>query len=159
MVESESEIGHSSSVEAAINAGEPVILYDAGGRSMAVTPEDVDHWLTQGFIRTPYDPDEMLAELRILGPSVIDAFETLIETIDRDGVIDTNEAAAMATASKAQQHFNSICARILRGIETRYSVADTGETVAMLDEDGNETVVDAGAVEDYIENHGYERVG
>lgn len=155
----QSEIGHSSSIEAAINAGQPTILYDAGGRSMAVPPEDVDHWLSQGLLRTPYDPEEMISELKVLGPSVIDGFVSLVETVGVDGVIDTNEAAAMATASRAQQHFNSICARILRGIEARYPVKDTGETVRMIgtDSEGREFETDIAAEQEemYAEDHGY----
>lgn len=151
----ESEIGHSSSIEAAINAGKPTILYDAGGRSMAVPPEDVDHWLSQGLLRTPYDPEEMVSELKALGPSVIDAFVSLVETVDDDGVIDPDEAAAMATASRAQRHFNSICARLMRGIEARYLVMATGETAPMFTAEGNPTVVAIEQREMYIEKHGF----
>lgn len=151
----DSVIGNSASVEAAVNAGTQVTLYDAGGRSAAFHPDNVEYWLTQGFLRTPYDPEEMINELKVMGPSVIDAFESLIATIIDDGVIDSNEAAAMATASRAQQHFNSICSRILRGIEARYLVMETGDTVPMFTADGNPTVVSAKQRDMYIEKHGY----
>lgn len=151
----ESNIENNVSVEAAVNAGTQVILYDAGGRSMAVSPEDVNHWMSQGLLRTPYDPGEMIIELKVLGPSVIDAFIKLIETVGEDGVIDTNEAAALATASMAQQHFNSICSRVLRGIEARYPIMSTGETASMFDADGNPTVVAVEQRDMYIEEHGF----
>lgn len=155
----ESEIGNSASIEAAVNAGTQVILYDAGGRSAAFAPDDVEHWLTQGFLLTPYDPEEMINELKVMGPSVIDAFESLIETVVNDGAIDTNENAALATASRAQKHFNSICSRIMRGIEARYSVMSTGKTVRMIGRDGsgNEFETDIAAEQEalYIEEHGY----
>lgn len=151
----ESKIESSVSVEAAVNSGTQVILYDAGGRSAVFPPDDVDYWLTQGFLRTPYDPEEMIAELKVLGPSVIDAFASLVETVDDDGVIDPNEAAAMATASRAQRHFNSICARLMRGIEARYPVKATGETAPMYDADGNSTVVAIEQRDMYVEKHGY----
>ncbi len=151
----ESKIGHTSTIEAAINAGEPTILYDAGGRSMAVPPEDAEHWITQGLMRDPYDPDESISELKALGPAIIDAFTDLVATVGEDGVIDTGETAQLATARLAQNRFNTVCSRILRGIESRYPVMATGKTVSMIGVDDNgkefETEVSAGQKEMYLE--------
>ena len=159
----ESEIGNEVSVGAVINPETMVPLYDNAGRAMAVPPEEVDHWLTQGFLREPYDPEASIAELEILAPSIIDAFRSLVDTVGEDGVIDTNETAQMATASQAQQLFNVTCSRILAGINARYPVKDIGETVAMIgvDSEGKEfeTVVSEDQVENYVDQHGYRMVG
>lgn len=143
----ESSIAHASVVTADVNAPALVTLYAPTGRAIFVDERDAEHWLGQGFVRTLADPVAVAQELTALLPAVEAAIQAYVAGVVNDGVIDTADTAAKATADAAFIELEDAWGRLNAAIVLRYKVAQ-GQAITMRKE-GTTTQVDPGQVAVY----------
>jgi hypothetical protein len=144
-----STVDSTAGLEAALNAGETVTLYHPNGKTMTVDRADLDFWLNEGYRQTRADPTATADELKALFPEVLDAVLRYVSGVTSDGVIDTSDEAAQATAHQAMRRLEQLWGQLVRDIESLYTVAQ-GQSVPMRMPDGSAVNVDPGQVDHYL---------
>lgn len=138
-----SEITHLSAAEAAAgHASGMLTLFDEGGRPVTVPAADAEHWIERGFAREPLDAAALVARAQLLADEVARAYAAFVAGVERDGVIDTGDAAELAAAQHALQLLLDAVWDVERAVAARYPVRQ-GAAVRMQRADAtSETAVD-----------------
>lgn len=138
---SETTIPQAAGVDAALNAGEMVVLYHPNGKAVTVDRADLDFWLNEGYRQTKADPQATADALKALFPEALDAVLRYVQGVTSDGAIDTGDTAAQATAQQAMRRLEQLWGQLVRDIESLYTVTQ-GQSVPMLMPDGSKRDVD-----------------
>ena len=120
------ETPHVSEVTAEVNALPEVTLFVETGRAVNVYARDVEYWLARGFSRLRFSPGEAARELGALFEAANNAIQTFVAGVLVDGMIDTADTAAYATAVHALREIERAWGRLERAVNERYPVAQGG---------------------------------
>jgi hypothetical protein len=134
-----SDIAHAAASEATTDAAR-VTLYDEGGRAIIVPAADAEHWLERGFLREPADTAALVTRAQLLCDEVARAYMLFITSVERDGSIDTGDAAELAAAQHGLQQLLDAVALIERAVAARYPVRQAAPV--RMHQDGTTIEVD-----------------
>jgi hypothetical protein len=119
---------NTTATDAAVNVPAQVTLYDQSGRSVSINEADRDHFLSLGFRVSKFDIEDAASELKALFAAALDAVTDYIDGVTSDGVIDTSDTAAAATAERAMREVEVAWFNIQNAIHAGYPVAQAEPT-------------------------------